>query len=149
VDRAIERTGIGSSVVRTGYVLDEAVPALLRAATAVVYPALYEGFGLPALEALACGAPLVTTAGTAMEEVAGEAAVLVEPGDDAALADAIAAELDRRPGTGLVDQERRRRGIEVAARHTWASSAGRHVEAYRYAAGMAAVGQSEGPGLTQ
>jgi glycosyltransferase involved in cell wall biosynthesis len=149
VDRAIERAGMGSRVVRTGYVPGEAVPALLRSATAAVYPALYEGFGLPALEALACGAPLVTTAGTAMEEVAGDAAVLVKLGDNAALADAIGAELDRRPGTGPVDQERRRRGIEVAARHTWASSAGRHVEAYRYAAGMTPVRQGEGPRPTQ
>jgi hypothetical protein len=84
-----------------------------------------------------------------MEEVAGDAAVLVKLGDNAALADAIGAELDRRPGTGPVDQERRRRGIEVAARHTWASSAGRHVEAYRYAAGMTPVRQGEGPRPTQ
>ncbi len=72
---------------------DDAVPALLRRATAAVYPALYEGFGLPALEALSCGTPLVTTSGTAMEEVAGDAAVLVPPGDLAALTDVLDAVL--------------------------------------------------------
>jgi glycosyltransferase involved in cell wall biosynthesis len=146
VDRAIRQSGIASSVVRTGYVPDQAVPALLRSATAAVYPALYEGFGLPALEALACGARLVTTAGTAMEEVAGEAAVLVDPGDPAGLADAIGAVLARPPGTGTADRDRRRRGLEVAARHTWASSAGLHVEAYRYAAAAGHGPRGEGSG---
>ena len=68
-------------IVRTGYLPDDAVPALLRQATVVACPALEEGFGLPALEALACGAPLVTTEGTAMAELAGAAALLVPPGD--------------------------------------------------------------------
>ena len=63
-----------------GYLPDAAVPALLRQAAVVAYPALEEGFGLPALEALACGAPLVTTEGTAMAEMAGGAALLVPPG---------------------------------------------------------------------
>ena len=93
VDRAVEASGVAPRIVRTGYVPDDAVPALLRSAAVAVYPALYEGFGLPALEALACGAPLVTTAGTAMEEVAGGAAVLVGPGDVAGLADALDLEL--------------------------------------------------------
>ncbi len=71
VEAAVVASGLGHRVVRTGYVDDEVIPALLRTAVAAVYPSLYEGFGLPALEALACGTTLVTTEGTAMEEVAG------------------------------------------------------------------------------
>ena len=78
-------------IVRTGYVPDATVPALLRQAAVAACPALEEGFGLPALEALACGAPLVTTEGTAMAEVAEGAATLVPPGSVTALADALGA----------------------------------------------------------
>jgi glycosyltransferase involved in cell wall biosynthesis len=119
-------------IVRTGYVPDDAVPALLRAATVVAYPSLEEGYGLPALEALACGAPLVTTSGTAMAEMAGPAALLVPPGDADALAAALAAVL----GAGRDDPavaERRKAGFGVAAERTWEASAARHVEAYRMA----------------
>lgn len=134
VDQAVVASGVASRIVRTGYVPDSAVPALLRSSTGVVYPALYEGFGLPALEALACGASLVTTSGTAMEEVAGAAATLVAPGDVAGLADAMDAQLaggrDRAPG----GPDRRRLGFDIVSRHTWAASAERHLEAYRYAA---------------
>jgi glycosyltransferase involved in cell wall biosynthesis len=139
VDRAVATSGLGGRVVRTGYVPDEAVPALLRAASAVAYPARYEGFGLPALEALACGAPLVTTAGTAMEEIAEGAALLVPPGDVGRLADALDVLLAEPPEGA----ERRRRGLEIAARYTWAASAARHLEAYRIA-GRSEPGRSGG-----
>jgi glycosyltransferase involved in cell wall biosynthesis len=134
VDRAVAETGLSSRIVRTGYVADEAICALLRSATAVVYPALYEGFGLPALEALACGARLVTTSGTAMEEVAGDACVLVPPGDVGALSEAIEAELTGPAARTRGDDERRARGLAIASRHTWDESAARHMEAYRHAA---------------
>ncbi len=134
VEEAIAASGVGARILRTGYVPDETVPTLLRAATAAVYPALYEGFGLPALEALACGVPLVTTSGTAMEEVAGDAATLIPPGDLEALAEAVDAELAGGPG-GTAWESRRSRGLEIAAGHSWEGSARRHLEAYHHAAG--------------
>ena len=117
----------GERVVRTGYVPDDTVPSLLRQASAVAYPSLEEGFGLPALEALACGAPLVTTTGSAMEEMASGAAMLVDPGD----VDGLAGVLDMlvRGDAGL--DARRQRGFAVAARHTWAASGRAHAELYR------------------
>ena len=127
VDKAIAAARHGERVVRTGYVPDDAVPALLRRAAAVAYPALEEGFGLPALEALACGAPLVTTSGSAMEEVAAGAALLVEPAD----ADGLAGALDMLVRGDARLDARRSHGLEIAARHTWAASADAHVEAYR------------------
>jgi glycosyltransferase involved in cell wall biosynthesis len=115
-------------IVRTGYLAHDAVPALLRQATVVAYPALEEGFGLPALEALACGAPLITTAGTAMAEVAGGAARLVSPGNVPELADALDAALAQVPG-----RPERQRGIEVAAGYTWEASVALHLQAYAMA----------------
>jgi len=116
--------------VRTGYLPDAAVPALLRQASVVAYPAFEEGFGLPALEALACGAPLVTTEGTAMAELAGSAALLVPPGDVGALADALAAALDEGRQSA-----RRALGIAVARARTWEASVARHLDAYAVARG--------------
>ena len=113
--------------MRTGYVPDEAMPALLRQSTAVAFPSLEEGFGLPALEALACRAPLVTTTGSAMEEVARSSALLVKPGDARGLAGAL--DMLARGDAGLA--VRQDRGLAVALRHTWEASAQGHVEVYR------------------
>jgi len=100
----------------------------LRRAAVVAYPALEEGFGLPALESLACGAPLVTTEGTAMAEFARDSALLVPPGDERALADALAAVLD-----GGDTAARRGVGLELAGRQTWEASVAAHRRAYALA----------------
>jgi glycosyltransferase involved in cell wall biosynthesis len=133
-ERALARARHGDRIVRVGYLPDMAVPALLRQATVVAYPAVEEGFGLPALEALACGAPLITTEGTAMADVAGGAADLVGPGDDAALADALGLALEQGKAAPEV-LRRRSLGLAVAAGYTWTSSVARHVEAYELALG--------------
>lgn len=117
-----------------GYVPDVAVPALLRRASVVAYPSFTEGFGLPALEALACGAPLVTTQGSAMAELASGAAVLVPPSDVDALAEALLG-LVQKSAEEPEMVERRKLGIAVAASRTWSASADAHVRAYRLAAG--------------
>ena len=83
---------------------------------------------MPALEALACGAPLVTTEGTAMAEMAGGAALLVPPGDVAGLAAALDTVLAEGPAT-----PRRALGIAVAGERTWEASVARHLEAYAVA----------------
>jgi glycosyltransferase involved in cell wall biosynthesis len=127
VGHAVQHARHRDRIVVTGYVPDSAVPALLRSAAVVAYPSLEEGFGLPALEALACAAPLVSTTGSAMEEVAAGAALLVPPGDVEALAGAL--DMAVREDVGLA--ARRERGLAIAARHTWEASAARHAEVYR------------------
>jgi glycosyltransferase involved in cell wall biosynthesis len=109
----------GRSVRRLGFVPGEDLDAVYASAEVVVYPSLGEGFGLPVLEAMAQGAPVVTSAGTATEEVAGDAALLVDPTDT----DAIAAAMERL----LDDRELADRlgaaGRERAAAYSWARSA--------------------------
>jgi glycosyltransferase involved in cell wall biosynthesis len=127
-ERALAAARHPERILRTGYLPDDAVPALLRQAAVVAYPALEEGFGLPALEALACGAPLVTTEGTAMAEMAGGAALLVAPGDAASLAAALATALDDGRAS-----PRRSLGITVARGRTWEASVALHRQAYALA----------------
>ena len=99
-----------------GEVSDEELASLYRGARAFAFPSLYEGFGIPVLEAMACGAPVVTSRGGATEEVAGGAAVLVDPLDEGAIAAGIAEAVTRR-------EELRGLGLERARAYSWASVA--------------------------
>jgi glycosyltransferase involved in cell wall biosynthesis len=101
---------------RVGFVPDERLAALYRGARCLVYPSLYEGFGIPVLEAMACGTPVVTSRRGALEETSGGAAVLVDPLDPEAIAAGI-AEADRRR------DELRAAGLERARQFSWSRAA--------------------------
>ena len=109
-----------------GRVSDEQLAALYRGARCLVFPSLYEGFGIPVAEALACGCPVVASRGTATEEVAGGAAELVDPLDVRAIAEAI-GEADRRR------DELRPLGLARAAAFTRERAAAALVDSYRRA----------------
>lgn len=107
-----------------GEVPDAQLAALYRGARCLVYPSLYEGFGLPVLEAMACGTPVVTSRGTAMEEVAGDAAVLVDPLSVSAIAMGIDEANSRR-------EELVPAGLARARTFTWERAADAVVELWR------------------
>ena len=113
-----------------GYVGDDALPALLRGASAFVYPSRYEGFGLPLLEALACGVPSVASDDPALVEVAGGCALHAARGDAGALSEALRQVLE----DSALRAELKRKGPERAGGFTWDRSARAHLEVYREAA---------------
>jgi glycosyltransferase involved in cell wall biosynthesis len=117
---ALARTsGYADELVFTGYVPDEDLVALYNAAELFVYPSIFEGFGLPALEAMACGTPVITSNTSALPETVGDAALMVNPLDVDALAGVIAAVLrDDDLRTRL-----RAQGIEHAATFSWEATA--------------------------
>jgi alpha-1,3-rhamnosyl/mannosyltransferase len=129
IDQAIEAAGATGWVRLLGYVADDALPALYSAARVVAYPSLYEGFGLPVVEALACGSVVVASNTTSIPEVAGQAAVLIDPTDEAAMATAIS--------TAATDEGLRVRlkkaGPVQAAGFSWDRCAALTVDAYRIA----------------
>ena len=123
----VERLGLNKRVVFTGFILEEEKPALLSNCAVFVYPSLYEGFGLPVLEALACGAPTVTSNVSSLPEVAGDAAILIEPLDTAALASAMGALLCDR----ALQETLRSRGVERAKLFTWSKTADSTTDLYQ------------------
>jgi glycosyltransferase involved in cell wall biosynthesis len=130
IETQITAHPFASRIRRLGYVDDDVLPALYRQARAVAYPSRGEGFGLPVLEAMACGAMVVTTAGTVMDEVAGGAAALVPSGDADALAQTLVEAL------GAADDERDARASRARSRaetFTWDACLDQHLVAYEQA----------------
>jgi glycosyltransferase involved in cell wall biosynthesis len=115
----VQALGLEGRVRFLGYVPDDDLPALYSGATLLAFPSLYEGFGLPVLEAMACGTPVVTSNVSGTAEAAGDAALLVDPRDAQALAEAMAWLL--RDET--LRRELRSRGLERAAQFTWQRTA--------------------------
>lgn len=120
VHERVRQLGLEERVLFPGFVDDADLPALYAAATVFAYPALYEGFGLPVLEAMAAGTPVVTSAVSSLPEITGEdAALLVDPGS----VDQIAGALARLLGDGDLRAHLARRGAARAAIFTWAATA--------------------------
>jgi glycosyltransferase involved in cell wall biosynthesis len=121
--------GLNGRVKFLGYVPRENLPGLFSGAAAFVYPSLLEGFGLPIVEAMACGAPVITSNNSSMKEVAGEAAVLVDPRNVREITEALA----RVAEDGALRRELTRKGLIRAAEFSWEKTASLTLEAYREA----------------
>jgi glycosyltransferase involved in cell wall biosynthesis len=122
----LDDLGLGDAVVLTGYVDDADLPALYAGAACFVFPSIYEGFGLPPLEAMACGVPVVTSNTSSLPEVVGDAAITVDPHDVGGFVAAIRRIVDQ---PALAD-ELRARGLERAQRFTWERAAAAHASLY-------------------
>ena len=127
--RAHQAAFASGRVVATGYVSDDDLACLYSGCIALVFPSLYEGFGIPVLEAMACGAPVITSNTTALPEAAGDAALLVNPEDTMAIAQAMRRVLDEPDLRAAL----RARGFAHARQFTWAQTARATAEAYQAA----------------
>lgn len=128
----IDRLGLTPYVHFTGYVPFEDLPVLYNLGELFVFPSLYEGFGLPVVEAMACGTPVITANSSSLVEIAGDAAVTIDPSSTDALADAI---------LGLaMDEEHRRdlsaRGLSRSRAFSWTQTAKEMLAVYQRAAGV-------------
>lgn len=110
-------------ILYTGFVSEQELGEIYNLATLFVFPSVYEGFGLPVLEAMACGCPVVASSVASLPEVCGDAALLVDPLDEASIADG----LSRLVAGESLRRELRRKGLERAALFTWEKSAREHL----------------------
>jgi len=126
VEKAISSTGLGESVIMPGPVPDEDLPALYSAAEVFVFPSLYEGFGLPPLEAMACGTPVVASNAASLPEVLGDAALLFDPLDEEAMTGAMVRALTDPD----LRESLRARGLARASQFTWERTARETLNVY-------------------
>ena len=126
LDQAICQRGVNHRVTRTGYVADEDLPALYSLADAFVFPSHDEGFGLPPLEAMACGCPVVCSGGAPVENC-GDAALACDPSDSASIARAVSLLLDRPD----IRKDKVEAGFRKAAEFTWEKAARQTEAVYR------------------
>jgi glycosyltransferase involved in cell wall biosynthesis len=122
----VERLGLHQDVTFLGFVAEDELPLWYNAARLFVFPSLYEGFGLPVLEAMACGAPVITSTAASLPEVAGQAAILVAPLDT----DRLAQEMEHVLGDPQRRTEMRAAGRIQASRFSWRAMTDQTVAAY-------------------
>lgn len=126
-DRGIREAGVEERVVFTEFISEEELDSLFRMPDMLVYPSLYEGFGIPVLEAMKVGVPVVTSNTSAIPEVAGGAALLVDPTDVQALSAAMARVLNDKS----LRAELKAKGIERAREFTWDRNAESYLAIYK------------------
>lgn len=129
LDEAKQELGANKWLVETGYVPDEHLAWLYNAAEVFLYPSFYEGFGLPPLEAMACGTPVIASNGGALPEVVGSGGVLLPPNEAGLWANAIRTILQNES----YRESLRLKALEQAQRFSWRTTAERTLEAYRQA----------------
>lgn len=125
----VERLGLAGDVIFPGYVMQEELPWWYNAADLFVYPSRFEGFGLPVLEAMACGIPVVTTNAASLPEVAGDAALFVSPDDETQLVEAMRCALSDQ----TFREEMTAKGLARAATFTWERTARQTRDTYERA----------------
>jgi len=123
----VQRLGLEGNVIFTGQIREQDKAPLYSAATVFAFPSLYEGFGIPVLEAMACGTPVVTSNRSALPEVAGDAGLLVDPYDTEAISAGLADLVEQQK----LRDELARRGLDRARRFTWRQVAEQTVRVYR------------------
>lgn len=128
VAEAIDRSECQASIQRLGYVPDDAIPHLYRGADALIFTTLFEGFGIPVVEAMACGTPVLTSTTSSLPEVAGDACMLVDPRSHEGICQGILRLLEEG---GQARATRSQRGLVQARRFSWTRCAQKHVEIYR------------------
>lgn len=126
IEREVKRFGLDNKVIYTGYISEEDLPLLYNASDLFVYPSLYEGFGLPVLEAMACGIPVVTSNTSSLPEIVGDAGMLVNPYDVNAITGAIYKALTN---SELRDQMSKK-GLARAKRFSWEKCARETLKLY-------------------
>jgi glycosyltransferase involved in cell wall biosynthesis len=125
--RAVEECGVTDALIFTGYAPETDLPALYCGALCFVYPSYFEGFGLPPLEAMRCGTPVVVGDRTSLPEVVGDAGLLVNPFDTESIADALARLID----DGTLRAHLRERGLARATQFDWRETARLTLEVYK------------------
>ena len=128
----VRRAGLEPQTVFTGVVDDDRLITWYQKATLFVFPSRYEGFGLPVLEAMACGCPVISSNASSLPEVAGDAAMLVDPSDVNRMATAMASVLS----DGDLRHDLAQRGLAQASRFSWDRTAREMTAVYRRVAGI-------------
>ncbi len=123
----LQGLGLSEQVIFPGYIAETDLPALYQLATLFVFPSLYEGFGLPPLEAMACGTPVISSHAASLPEVVGEAGLLIDPTNTAALHQA----MRRLLNDDQLQTDLRERGLRQAAKFSWRKAVDELVNVYQ------------------